>query len=117
MWRITIQLHGGPFITAFGLTLVYKGKSGVIELFKRGLDRDFDRKYGFFAIFSLPAVIGGAMVIGQIFANHQPELIWMDNYLIIPILPIVVLFIAGPLQEEFGWRGLVQTRLTITTSG
>ncbi|MHA2502487.1 MAG: CPBP family glutamic-type intramembrane protease [Candidatus Kariarchaeaceae archaeon] len=115
-WFLSIVEGGnpaawGPFLAAFLVAFLSEGRSGMMGLLRRAWNRKYSRKYGVFAIFSLPIVIGGAMAIGMVFGDHMPELPWYNNYLLLIVMPIVVLFIAGPLQEEFGWRGTVQTRL------
>ncbi|MFX0060426.1 MAG: type II CAAX prenyl endopeptidase Rce1 family protein [Candidatus Heimdallarchaeota archaeon] len=95
----------GPLVGAFSLTSYYEGLTGVRILWNRAWHFN---KWPFLliAILLLPilnllslwlAVITEGLVF--------PRLSIWDDYMFILINFIFFFFIAGPFQEEFGWRG------------
>lgn len=101
----------GPTFAAFLLTLLYQGGNGLVQLLKRGVDFRF-RKVWLAAILLLPLVIFGGSVFAAILAgvrSFDPSVIANPPFALIAFF--VILFTAGPLQEEFGWRGYALPRL------
>lgn len=101
----------GPTLAAFLLTLLYQGGRGVVQLLKRGVDFRF-KKGWLAAILLLPLVIFGGSVFAAILAGvrpFDPSVITNPPFALIAFF--VILFTAGPLQEEFGWRGYALPRL------
>lgn len=101
----------GPTFAAFLLTLLYRGGRGVVQLLKRGVDFRFGKGW-LAAILLLPLVIFGGSVFAAILAGvrpFDPSVITNPPFALIAFF--VILFTAGPLQEEFGWRGYALPRL------
>lgn len=101
----------GPTFAAFLLTLLYRGGRGVVQLLKRGVDFRFGKVW-LAAILLLPLVIFGGSVFAAILASvrpFDPSVITNPPFALIAFF--VILFTAGPLQEEFGWRGYALPRL------
>ena len=103
----------GPTIAAFLLTYINEGRNGAKELLKRGLDFRF-RKIWLIPIFLLmPAIVGFSLLLAVLIGEPVPEIAVLSQpWVIIPAF-FYILFLGGPLQEEFGWRGYALDRLQI----
>ncbi len=101
----------GPFVAAFLLTFLREGAKGVIQLLKRGFALGF-KKVWLLAILLLPLVLfGGAVFASILLGSRALDLSVISNPPFALIAFFVILFTAGPLQEEFGWRGYALPRL------
>lgn len=101
----------GPTVAAFVLTFLTHGRGGVIGLAKRGLDIEFDTWWLLPVLFLFPAINGGILLVGWLTGRSLPAFPWADQLVSIPIAFGYILLLAGPLQEEFGWRGYALDRL------
>ena len=101
----------GPTVAAFLLTYINEGRNGTKELLKRGLDFRF-RKIWFVPIFLLmSAIVGFSLLLAVLSGEPVPEIAVLSQpWVIIPAF-FYILFLGGPLQEEFGWRGYALDRL------
>ena len=101
----------GPTIAAFLLTCINQGRTGAKELLKRGLDFRF-RKIWLVPIFSLmPAIVGFSLLLAVLNGQPAPEIpILAQPWVIVPAF-FYILFLGGPVAEEFGWRGYALDRL------
>lgn len=111
----------GPLLAALVLTLVNDGWKGVGTLLKRGLDARF-KKTWLLAILFLPLLIFAGAILLSIRLGATPlDLSVLSNPPYFTVAFVVILLTAGPLQEEFGWRGYalprLQTRFNALTSG
>ena len=100
----------GPLIAAFLVTFLEDGKEGLKMLLRRGLDFRFGKAWYAVIFLLFPALIGGALLLAIITGEPAPELTALANPITIPIAFIYILFLGGPLQEEFGWRGYALER-------
>lgn len=101
----------GPFVAAFVLTFLQQGARGVLQFLKRGIDFRF-KKIWLAAILLLPCVLFGGSIWVAALAGFRPiDLSVVSNPPYALIAFFVILFTAGPLQEEFGWRGYALPRL------
>lgn len=101
----------GPFIAAFIVTYRTAGMAGVKELVKRGVAFRF-RLVWYLAIFLLfPILIGGSLIVAVLMGGSVPPSEALTNPLVVPIAFLFIFFLGGPLQEEFGWRGILQDGL------
>lgn len=101
----------GPLVSALLLTLVNDGWKGVLALLKRGVDFRF-KKIWLFPIFLLPLVIfAGSILVSVLFGATPLDISVLTNPMVAIVGFIVILLTAGPLQEEFGWRGFALPRL------
>lgn len=110
----------GPSFAAFLLTFLEEGGKGVLQLLKRGIDFRFKKSW-WVAILLLPFVLFGGSVWASVLAGLRPmDLSVVSNPPFALIAFFVILFTAGPLQEEFGWRGYalphLQARFNALTS-
>lgn len=101
----------GPTIAAFLLTYVNEGRSGTKNLLKRGVDFRF-RKIWLIPIFLLmPAIVGLSLLLAVLGGEPMPEMLVLSQpWIIIPAF-FYILFLGGPVEEEFGWRGYALDRL------
>jgi len=111
----------GPLFSALLLTLLQQGWKGVLQLLKRGIDFRF-KKAWLLVILLLPFVLFGGSVWASSLAGVRPiDLSVVSNPPYALIAFFVIIFTAGPLQEEFGWRGYalprLQSRFNAVTSG
>ncbi len=101
----------GPLFSALLLTLLQQGWKGVLLLLKRGIDFRF-KKIWLLAILLLPFILFGGAVWASVLAGVRPiDLSVVSNPPYALIAFFVIIFTAGPLQEEFGWRGYALPRL------
>lgn len=103
----------GPSLAGILLTLKEKGWSGVGGLFRQGFNLHF-RKIWLLPILLLPPLIfTGATLLSAIIGKTALDLSIVTNPPVAIVAPIMILFTAGPLQEEFGWRGYALPRLQL----
>ncbi|MDW8279546.1 MAG: type II CAAX endopeptidase family protein [Anaerolineales bacterium] len=101
----------GPFVSAFVLTFFQQGGRGVLALLKRGIDLRF-RKIWLLAILLGPLLLfGGAIGVSILAGVRAADFSVLSNLPYALVGFFVILFTAGPLQEEFGWRGYALPRL------
>jgi membrane protease YdiL (CAAX protease family) len=101
----------GPLFSAFVLTWLQQGGKGALQLLKRGIDFRF-KKIWLIAILILPFVLfGGAVWASTLAGVRAINLSVVSNPPYALVAFFVILFTAGPLQEEFGWRGYALPRL------
>ncbi len=101
----------GPLVAALLLTSLKDGISGVINFLKRGVDFKF-KKIWLIPIFILmPVIYGSAILLAQASGWMTLNLTNLSKPEVLPIAFVFILFLGGPLQEEFGWRGYALDRL------
>jgi uncharacterized protein len=101
----------GPLFSAFLLTFLQSGLKGLLQLLKRGIDFRF-KKIWLLAILLLPICLFGGPIWALGLVSGGPiDLSVVSNPPYALIAFFVILFTAGPLQEEFGWRGYALPRL------
>ncbi|WP_254807434.1 CPBP family intramembrane glutamic endopeptidase [Natronosalvus amylolyticus] len=94
----------GPAVAAFVLVGISRGRSGIVRLLKRAVDRSFDRRWFVPILVLFPAVAVIGVGVSLAFGG-EPTYPWAGELPALPIAFIWILFLGGPLQEEFGWRG------------
>jgi CAAX protease family protein len=101
----------GPSLAAILLTLKENGWSGVGRLLKQGINMGF-RKVWLLPILLLPPLIfTGGILLSAVVGKTALDLSVLTNPPVLIVAPLVILLTAGPLQEEFGWRGYALPRL------
>ncbi|MBC7090476.1 MAG: CPBP family intramembrane metalloprotease [Nitrososphaeria archaeon] len=101
----------GPLVSAFLLTYSSKGVAGLKSLLKRGIDFRF-KKIWYIPIFLLfPLLTGTSLLLAILSGEPSPNLIILSDPPFILLAFIYILFLGGPFQEEWGWRGYALDRL------
>lgn len=111
LWSFHLYLAPfGPTISAFLLPYIQEGRNGVKDLLKRGLDFQF-RKIWLVPIFLLmPAIVGCSLLLADC-GDTLPNIPALSQpWIIIPAF-FYILFLGGPVAEEYGWRGYALDRL------
>lgn len=109
--RIIVLIAALPEVGAFGPTVAavllvfhHVGWHGVTRLLRRAVDFAFPRKWLLPTLVLFPVFAVGALGVA-ITTGADPTLPWAGEAYVLPIAFVYILFLGGPLQEEFGWRG------------
>ncbi|MGM0620914.1 MAG: CPBP family intramembrane glutamic endopeptidase [Bacteroidota bacterium] len=101
----------GPFFAAVVLTLFTDGWKGGGKLLKRSIDFHFIKKWILPTLLLLPLIFGGGIVLSILLDATEKDFSVISNPPYAIVAFFVIMFTAGPLQEEFGWRGFALPRL------
>jgi membrane protease YdiL (CAAX protease family) len=91
-------------VAAILLLYHHAGRRGVTQLLKRAIDVSFPRRWFLPALILFPILAIGALGVA-VAVGVEPTLPWTGEAYVLPIAFVYILFLGGPLQEEFGWRG------------
>ena len=112
IWNIRLYLAPfGPLVAAFLLTYLYNKKPGVIQLIKKGLDYRFKKIWYLIIFLLMPIIAGLSLLIVYFIGSSNANINVVYNPVVIIGNFFYILFLGGPLQEEFGWRGYALPRL------
>lgn len=101
----------GPLVSALILTAVYEGKEGVSRLLKSAIDYRFSKRWWVAVVFLFPLLVIAAFLLGFLTDGVIPfSQVLADPLFLFPAF-FSVLFLSGPFEEEFGWRGYALPRL------
>jgi membrane protease YdiL (CAAX protease family) len=101
----------GPLISVVIVTVVWEGGRGLAALFGKAADYHF-RKHWWLAITLLfPLLVTSAFLLAAATDGTIPASEVFSNPLILFPAFFSVLFLSGPFEEEFGWRGYALPRL------
>lgn len=95
----------GPLIGAIVVALLRNGFTGLRDLGARMVRVRFSPKFYLVAIGLLPVIVGLAQLAATLLGEDIPPSVAFDQPVGIPIAFVYIFFLAGPLQEEAGWRG------------
>ncbi|MFC5366321.1 CPBP family intramembrane glutamic endopeptidase [Salinirubrum litoreum] len=105
----------GPTVAAVLLVAYAGGLTGVRRLLGRAIRLDYPRRWVLVALSVPPAIVGVALAVA-VATGTTPVFPWSGQPIILLVAFGWILFLGGPVQEEFGWRGYLldplQTRLT-----
>ena len=99
----------GPGVAAFILTFKKSGGQGVNNLWKRGWQTNFPKKWWLPAFFLMPAMGLVTILILRLFKQPVAWEYGLPPAMIVPIG--LLIWLLGALPEEFGWRGFALPRL------
>lgn len=100
----------GPFVAAFTLTYINDKAEGIRILWTRGWHYG-NWRFLIISIFLLPILKGLSLFLAVFTEGSQfPALRILEDYTFIIVDFIFFFFIAGPFQEEYGWRGYALDR-------
>lgn len=94
----------GPTVAAVLLAFHHAGRRGVTRLLGRAVDGSFSRRWLLPAVALFPLLAVGTLGVAVVWGT-DPTLPWAGEAYVLPIAFVYILFLGGPLQEEFGWRG------------
>jgi len=95
----------GPLVAALVLTFFDEGWKGAIALLKRGLDFRFKKTWLLPILLLPPVIFTGATLLSVFTGATLLDSSVLSNPIVAIVAPVIILLTAGPLQEEFGWRG------------
>ncbi len=95
----------GPLVGAIVTAWLSGGVGALGQLLRRGVQFGFAARW-YLAIFAIfPVILLVSWAIGSFGAGSSLPLPAFDAPFVLPIVFFSILFLGGPLQEEFGWRG------------
>ncbi len=110
---LVLFILGGPGPTLAGLWLVFRtySREERKEYFRRCLDfKSLGWKWSLAPVLIFAGITALSLLIDGVFAgNPLPEMSWLKYLLANPLYLFVFIplsLISGPLNEEFGWRGV-----------
>ncbi|MCU4799695.1 CPBP family intramembrane metalloprotease [Halobacteria archaeon HArc-gm2] len=95
----------GPSIAGVVVIGWRRGRSGLVELGRRAVAVDFPGRLWLAILGLFPALALVAALVARSSGADLPTPPWAGQPLAVPIAFAYILFLGGPLQEEFGWRG------------
>ena len=117
----------GPLVGAFVAAWVGGRAAAIKDLLKRAISVRHNWKWYAMALFVFPVSIGGALKLATLLGNEWPANPMLDEtvagivaggapqqvaiVMALAVGAVYLFFLGGPLQEEFGWRGTLQSRL------
>jgi membrane protease YdiL (CAAX protease family) len=99
----------GPFVGSVWLTHKSGGKNAVISLLKGGLKIKEVPKLIWLAMFLIP-MTAMLTAISLVWLGYGEGGLSFKGLLIFPFY-MILMYLGGPLQEEFGWRGYALDRM------
>ncbi len=102
----------GPSLMAFVVSAVCGGREEVKSLWKRITLWRVGLGWYLIALFFPAVVVLGGIGLSLLFGGAAPDFsAFAKQWFLIPIALIFGMFLGGPLQEEFGWRGFAIVQL------
>ncbi len=113
---VTLHAEGqpaawGPLIGAIVVALLQNGYQGLKDLLASMVRVRFSSWWYLVAVALLPAIVGLAQLAALLTGEEVPASPALAEPISIPIAFIFIFFLAGPLQEEAGWRGTATSAL------
>jgi hypothetical protein len=110
----------GPTVAAFALVTYADGLAGARRLAARAVRLDYPKRWLLLALFLSPAIVGVSLAVA-VAAGVTPTFPWADQPVVLLVAFAFILLLGGPVQEEFGWRGVLldslQARFSALASG
>lgn len=96
----------GPTVAAFALVTYRGGFAGTRRLAARAVDLGFPKRWLLVALLLSPAIVLASLAVAVV-TDTMPDFPWAGNAVVLPVAFGYVLLLGGPIQEEFGWRGVL----------
>lgn len=100
-----------PSIIGLLFIYYYKGKDKLVKVLKSVWPKDFKIGHYLYLFLLMPAALFVSYMVASNIFNIKYNLPLFEKPLIILIVFIYILFLGGPLGEEFGWRGYALDKL------
>lgn len=101
----------GPFVAAFVMVYRERGRRGVVDLLKRGIQYRFPLWWYVPVLLLFPAITLLATMLGHWVDEVPADLSMLRRPGALLYWFAYMFLLGGPLQEEFGWRGYALGRL------
>lgn len=101
----------GPTIAASIPVYLNARRSGIKELLMRAFDVEFKKIWLLPVLFLMPAIVGLSLLLSVLSGDAKPAIEAFSQPLTIIPAFFYMLFLGGPVAEEFGWRGYALGRL------
>ena len=102
----------GPTLMAFVVSAVYGGRQEVGALWKRIRLWRVGLIWYLVALFVPTLIVLGGIGLHLLFGGALPDFkLLSQQWFLIPIALITGMFLGGPFEEEFGWRGFAIVQL------
>ena len=75
------------------------------------MDSGFRKVWLVLILLLMPAIVGVSLLLAVLTGDPVPEMTVLSQPWVIAIAFFYILFLGGPLEEEFGWRGYALDRL------
>ncbi|HNT74287.1 MAG TPA: type II CAAX endopeptidase family protein [Anaerolineae bacterium] len=112
---VIIGAHG-PLFAAVVLTFKLAGWGAVKQLIRSGFNLRMTLGW-WLAIISIPFILTGIAVwVNVVLNDYQPDTTMLTQPLMIVPTFLIMFFLGGSFQEEFGWRGYALPRLLTLSS-
>ncbi len=95
----------GPSVAAVVLVFASQGFRGVLAFLRRAVVLRFEKRWLLAALLLPPVIVLGALAFA-VAQGETPEYPWAGEPIVLPVAFVFILLLGGPLQEEFGWRGV-----------
>lgn len=94
----------GPFIAAFVIAFMKSGSQGIKRLFTQTIHPTYQKRWLVPTFLLFPTIVGAPLLILYSLGKPLPDM--PEFSILVAIISFFVILVsAGPLQEEYGWRG------------
>ena len=114
LWNVHLFFGSfGPLVSALILTYKNEGKTGVVSLFKRAFNFKFKKIWLIPTFLIFPFIMFVSYVLSSLIEGKGVDFSYFaqSNLFSLIFIFVYILFLGGPVAEEFGWRGYALDRL------